>query len=342
MFDAALKFTPGWRWVKTQVEEEQRRWSMTALATRGMPDWLVVDLPNDGGPLYLRRIPAGVFWMGARGSHREYEWENNHEPMHRVEISQDFYLGAFPVTQRQFRAFASACGVPLRITFDGNLQWPAEGMSWGEAAEFSRWLTREVCHRNFELTQGAYFALPTEAQWEHACRGEAPLLSINTEYWSGDGVGALSDVAWYIANSGESAHPVGDFDVFQYPRLVHPLGLFDLHGNVREWCADRWDEFPHRVRADGFKDPGGTEQRQLFSDAAGQTQPSLAGTDSTVVKRAVRGGSWTSHPWACRSASRHGWGFDNRSADQGFRLCFIPGPGNGARQGGLGSSPRLG
>jgi formylglycine-generating enzyme required for sulfatase activity len=321
--------TPGWRWVEAQVEEELRRRAKSNLVTRDLPDWLAVDLPNRGGPLYLRRIPAGTFWMGARGNHRENDWDKNQEPIHRVEITRDFYLGAFPVTQQQFRAFTEATGVTHENGFSGGSLLPAENMDWHQAAAYSQWLTQSGCLGSMELPEQSYFALPTEAQWEYACKGPAALESVDTEFWNGDGTEALSAVGWYAGNSANRTHPVGDFDVIKRPGLLHPRGLFDLHGNVDEWCCDNWEEvaFAYRARRDGVQNPGGSEQKLLFGpkSADGKEQPARA--DASSASRVVRGGSWLYVPWGCRSANRSGREPWLRLRYLGFRLCLLPGPG---------------
>jgi len=142
--------------------------------------------------------------------------------------------------------------------------------------------------------------LPSEAQWEYACRAET-----DTEYSSGNGPGALDKVGWYEANSGGRTRAVGG-------KAANDFGLHEMHGNVWEWCRDAWDELAYRRREryDGVADPEVTEAM------VGKPDPD----------RVVRGGSWVDWAWFCRSALRIRRRPDNRGGSQGFRVCLFPGP----------------
>jgi formylglycine-generating enzyme required for sulfatase activity len=237
--------------------------------------------------MFFRRIPPGSFQMGARG---EYADE---EPLHRVFITREFFLGTFVVTQEQYRAVARKCdalnGRAEPSHFKGP-RHPVGGVDWNEATAFCEWLTRSGL-----LPAGFLACLPTEAQWEYACRAGS-----ETEYYNGDGEAALAEVGWYDENSVNETHPVDE------KRELQPFGLFGMHGNVWEWCRDGWDADAYKKRVDGVAEP-------LESPEAGYRL------------RVQRGGSWVYSAWDCRSANRHGGGAVLRFGNVGFRVCLVPG-----------------
>ena len=241
---------------------------------------LALDLGN-GIEMTFQAIPAGRFIMGSRG---EYQDE---EPSHWVRISRPFYLGTFPVTQKQF-----ACWKPEHENgFPGQPDHPAEKMDWHEANQFCQWLEK-VCANH--LPSGHEVGLPTEAQWEYACRA-----GTDTEYYTGDGEAALAEAGWYDGNANGQTQPVGLLK-------ENDFGLFDMHGNVWEWCADAWDEHAYRKQFNGVCDPRVNGVNDAF--------------------RVVRGGSWDDSPRSCRAAYR-GWGRPGYcDRDRGFRVCLFLGP----------------
>lgn len=222
-----------------------------------------------GVELVLKKIPAGEFWMGERGLKN---WDSTlSEPVHR-ELVEEFWMGETPVTQAQF-----ACWRPdHKNVFDGQPNHPVERVNWGEAEGFCRWL---------EEKSGFEARLPTEVQWEYACRA-----GTRTEYWSGDGEAALAEVGWYAENSGDRTHAVKG-------KPPNAWGLYDMHGNVWEWCADGWDK--HRFLR-------GAEKSQLM-----------------VLQRLIRGGSYDSEARFCRSAFRAWRGSTLRIWFLGFRVCVV-------------------
>jgi len=241
-------------------------------------------------PMFFRRIPAGSFLMGSRGHYPD------EEPQHRVVISRDFFLGTFPVTQEQYRAVASSCpelrANPDPSHFKGKRR-PVEQVSWDDACAFCARL------RAWEgLPDGvAEVRLPTEAEWEYACRA-----GTDTEYYSGDGEAALGDVAWYGGNSGGQTHQVDE-------RLeTHPFGLYGTHGNVWEWCRDVYLVDAYRHRGDGVRDP-----------------VNIPGIYKTRI-RISRGGSWRSNAGVCRCSVRFGDGHGERYERFGFRVCLVCDP----------------
>jgi formylglycine-generating enzyme required for sulfatase activity len=260
-------------------------------------------------PLFFRRIPAGRFRMGARG------YDAREEPVHEVTIADDFYLGTFPVTQEQYRAVARRSPAlqskPEPSDFKGPRR-PVENVTWRDAVRFADWLTRE---RAGKLPKDFGRAcLPTEVEWEHACRA-----GTETEYYAGDGAAALGAVAWYGENSGGETHPVDERDE------SHPFGLFGMHGNVWEWCHDVFDETAYRRRVDGKADPG----------ASGREREYELGLESMLGSgrpRVLRGGSWDFRPEFCRSASRNWIVPGGRVGFDGFRVCLVFGPAGSRRE----------
>jgi formylglycine-generating enzyme required for sulfatase activity len=190
------------------------------------------------------------------------------KPVHRVRI-EPFNIGMTEVTQAQWRA---VMGDLPDTGFKGDTL-PVESISWNDAVAFCRRLTK--------LT-GFQFRLPTEAEWEYAARAGT------TSFYSfGDDDKMLDQYGWHIGNSGNSTHPVGK-------KLPNPWGLYDMHGNVWEWCQDQWHENYDGAPTDG--------------------SAWLSGGDSNY--RVVRGGSWYFNSHSCRSADR----FRNRP---GFRIYDI-------------------
>ena len=149
-------------------------------------------------------IPPGTFLMGGNG--------RSDNPQHRVTISKGFWMGITPVTQAQWQAVMGYN--PSNFRGDDR---PVEQVSWTDCQEF--------CQKLAELT-GKPIRLPTEAEWEYACRAGTV-----SEYWNGIGEESLKKVGWYSGNSGWETKPVAKL-------AVNPWGLYDVHGNVWEWCAD--------------------------------------------------------------------------------------------------------
>lgn len=255
---------------------------------------------DDNTPLFFQHIPAGSFRMGARG------FAEHEEPIHTVHITEPFYLSTFPVTQAQWQAVVRRQAVSgldeCPSEFEGDFH-PVEQVSWDDAVAWCR------CVRDGDLLQDLPnragirvvvrdFGLPTEAQWEYACRA-----GTDTEYYTGDGAGALAEAGWYSANSGGSTSAVGG-------KARNNWGLYDMHGNVDEWCRDVWDPDTYRKRRNGVCDPDAS---------AHDVSPKIA------ADQVIRGGSWPFSAWYCRAADRDGFEPNERAGFRGFRVCLFPG-----------------
>jgi formylglycine-generating enzyme required for sulfatase activity len=207
----------------------------------------------------LVRIPAGEFLMGSPDSDKDAS--DNEKPQHRVRITRPFYLGATEVTQGQYRAVTGQAP----SYFKGSDDLPVENVSWNDAVAF--------CEKLNEMEKGSLrdeiYRLPTETEWEYACRSGS-----KTRYYSGDDAASLGEFAWYDGNSGYKTHVVGQ-------KRPNAFGLHDMHGNVNEWCQDGYT-------ADYY-------QRSPAEDPPGPSEASV---------RVIRGGG--SFPPYARSAFRYG------------------------------------
>ncbi len=235
----------------------------------------------------FRCIPAGSFQMGSRG------YFSQEEPIHQVEITRDFWLAETPTTQAQFAIWTNAEKIKHENRFSDRPTHPAENMDWHQAVAYCKWLTETKSH---EFPAGFEMAcLPSEAQWEYACRA-----GTNTDYYTGDGEEALVEAGWHSEEWEQgSTHPVAQ-------KKPNVLSLYDMHGNVWEWCQDNWDENAYRERPDGVCDP---------VVEAGDNQ-----------RRVLRGGSWNFSANGCRSASRVWVDAGGRVGNYGFRVCLVRSP----------------
>ncbi len=238
-----------------------------------------VTLTLPGGiPLMFRKIPAGEFWMGSRG------YSANEEPRHRVEITQPFYLGTFPITQQQFAAFRP----DHRNSSLFSPNHPADMLNWNDAMAFCSFLDAAFSK---DLPNGYSVTLPSEAQWEYCCQ-----VGTFAEYSTGDGEEALASAGWFSSTSGGLVHCVGELS-------PNDFGIYDIHGNVWEWCRDSRVDVAYKMR--------GTNSKNPEFDSTG---------DDFVCS--LRGGSSFYSAWYCR-ASYRGWGYPgDRAKARGFRICL--------------------
>lgn len=213
-------------------------------------------------------VQGGTFQMGSNYG------ESDEKPVHSVTLD-DFYIGKYEVTQAQWRAVMGSN--PSRFKGDS---LPVEMVSWNEVQEFIKRLNAKT---------GKTYRLPTEAEWEYAARG-----GNRSKGYKYSGSNKIKDVAWYIGNSGYKTHPVGT-------RKPNELGVYDMSGNVCEWCQDgyRYDTYSSSPQ----KNPQGPSSGPFW---------------------VLRGGSWYDYFFRCRSANRIYYGPDHRDIYCGFRLVLCP------------------
>ena len=192
---------------------------------------------------------------------------------HRVNL-KSFWIGKYPVTQRQYQAVMGK----NPSHFKGNLERPVENVSWHDAIAFCEELSQQL---------GETIDLPSETQWEWAARG-----ATKSKGYTYAGSNNLDEVGWYYENSGSKTHPVGQ-------KKPNELGIYDMSGNVWEWCKDNWTG----------------KANVLPQNGAALTQ------GGTSDRRAARGGSWLYDPGFCRCALRSGYDPGLRVYDRGFRGC---------------------
>jgi len=256
----------------------------TNMASRALAS---VQVKTNSVGMQLKLIPAGEFLMGSPESEpkRRHRWEGQH----RVRITKPFYFGVYSVTQSQWMSVMGTepfAGEPLgKVGSD----YPATCVSHDDAVEF--------CHKLSEL-ENAPYRLPTEAEWEYACRARS-----SAAYSFGDTADQLEQYAWFDASSnrvGERyAHRVGQ-------KLPNAFGLYDMHGNVYEWCSDWYGLYP----VETVDDPPGPSSGSI---------------------RVRRGGSCHSPAECCRSAHRVRTrvGNDHRRYNHsGFRVALNPSTAN--------------
>ena len=263
-----------------------------------------VMLPG-GVELKLIRIPKGGFLMGSPdGSRGEKELgRDSDEGQHLVTLSHDFYLGETEITQGQWKAIMRgklAKQDKKDLTNPSYFQSddrPVEQVSWNDAMQFCEELNKRFSQ---QLNGKWKFTLPTEAQWEYACRGGTmTALNNGTNLTSTTGrCSNLDKVGWYYGNSGKETHAVRRL-------AANKFGLYDMHGNVWEWCLDscNWDS---GVVTDTY---------------SGEQKDPVCSTGSA---RVLRGGGWSSRAQCCRSARRSGNDPTIRDNGVGFRVALVP------------------
>jgi len=227
---------------------------------------LTVDLGR-GVTLKLVRIPPGTFHMG---SPEGEEGRGTSEKRHEVTLTQPFYLGVTEVTQAQWDTVMQGHAYTGEVS-----DRPVEGIPWNEAAAFCRLLSRKT---------GDVYRLPTEAEWEYACRAG----SAEARY------APLDQVAWHDGNSGGDAHGVG-------AKAANRFGLYDTLGNVWEWCSDWHGDYD--ARAGRLTDPAGPESGE---------------------RRVARGGAYNRVATYCRAAMRFAVKPSERLDHFGLRVARTP------------------
>jgi formylglycine-generating enzyme required for sulfatase activity len=296
----------------TQSQQPAEAWRIMRWRSR---HWAHREQLAEGVALTMLRIPAGSFEMGAPET--EAESTERERPVHRVTLGE-FLLGQTPITQAQWRAVAEwerlehedaklwpealdadpVENLNRRERFQGD-QRPVVNVSWHDAMAF--------CQR-LRLRTGKNYTLPSESQWEYACRAGSTTpfhcgATISTELANYNGNEVYGD--------GEKVeYRLYTTDVDSFP--ANPWGLHDMHGNACEWCADHWHS--------NFE--GAPEDGSAWID---EVAKELTNKNWAVMNlRLLRGGSWLNNPGSCRSACRFSLRPDYRHDGIGFRVCCLP------------------
>lgn len=233
--------------------------------------------------LEMVNVPAGQFWMGS--PENDSEGLDKERPQHLVTVPE-FWMGKYPVTQAQYKEVMGT-----NPSYFKGANRPVEWVSWHDAVEF--------CEKISEQT-GTVFRLPSEAEWEYACRA-----GTTTRFYFGDRIGISKAhcgkrkgvVKEEFIGVGRKEVDIGTESVGSYPS--NAFGLYDMHGNVYEWCADHWHSNYHGAPTDGSS--------------------WLEGGNASY--RVCRGGSWLNRPKSCRSAYRIRSGAQGPHLNIGFRVC---------------------
>jgi formylglycine-generating enzyme required for sulfatase activity len=243
--------------------DAQPKTNAVSKASVELRNTLSIDL-GSAIKMHFILIQPGSFLMGSEAGRPD------EKPVTKVTITKPFYLGKFEVTQEQWQAVMGTNG-----SYYTGTNMPVEQVSWNDCQEFIAKLKEKV--------NGYDFRLPTEAEWEYACRA-----GTTTEYSHGDGTTNLPDYAWFTANAARRTHPVGE-------RKANPWGLHDIHGNIWEWCQDWYGPYSG-------------------ADCTDPTGPTSGTT------RVIRGGSWSHGARDLWSSFRLKFRSDFRFRSIGVRL----------------------
>ncbi|MFI5458640.1 MAG: formylglycine-generating enzyme family protein [Isosphaerales bacterium] len=238
----------------------------------------------------LKRIPAGTFLMGALPEERNAK--EDERPQHRVRITRPFYLGVYEVTQHEYK---QVMGGNPSLYHDSDQQ-PVDQVSWPDAVKFCNKLSEREGRKPYcriegdqvTVAGGNGYRLPTEAEWEYACRAGS-----STRYPFADDENQLGAYAWSDENAGVKSHPVG-------LKRPNAWGLYDTLGNVGEWCADGYDE-------------------KYYESSPPADPPGASGASHRIH----RGGSKMHYSGACRPASRGSSTPETRISYIGFRVAAV-------------------
>ncbi len=240
---------------------------------------------DNGLKMKLVWCPPGEFTMGSPLSE-----QGHRDDEHQVEVTLTigFWLGKYEVTQSEWKRVMRTEPWKGRESTKEGAEYPATHVSSNDAVNFCRKLTEQE-HQAGRLPKDWEYTLPTEAQWERACRA-----GTKTKFSYGDDESKLGDYAWFDGNTSKAdeqyAHRVGQ-------KKSNPWGLHDMHGNVLEWCRDRFHVLP------GGRDP------EVIADGGG-------------LDRVSRGGHWCSPAAFCRSASRNWYAAELQHHGLGFRVAL--------------------
>ncbi len=261
------------------IHREKRR---TTYFSEPLSDQLGLD---------MIQIPGGTFLMGSPQD--ELNNRENEQPQHSVTVPT-FFMGRYPITQAQWRVVAGYPEVERELKpdpsrFKGENR-PVEKVSWDDAVEFCQRLSRQ---------NGRSYRLPSEAEWEYACRAET-----QTPFHFGETL--TDELANYDATKVYGRGVKGErrgktTEVGQFP--ANNFGLHDMHGNVLEWCQDDWH--------DDYR--GAPEDGSSWVNDTSKNNPKV-----------LRGGSWVIYPWYCRCAFRLDYSRDFFDLNRGFRVVCVP------------------
>jgi len=218
------------------------------------------------------KIPAGKFQMGSVNE-LPFALET---PVHKAVISESFFVSQYLITQEQYKAVMQIN--PAHFRHEQNL--PVENVTWFEAKSFCQKLTESA---------GKLIRLPNETEWEYLCRADS-----TTEFFFGDDENNLTEYAWFELNGGEKTHPVG-------LKKPNNWGLFDIAGNVWEWCEDVW--------------------KSDYQDFPSDGSPNLKNIEKQH-RRATRGASFAMNAFRCRSSYRSFDWNDTATEKLGFRVIM--------------------
>ncbi len=238
--------------------------------------------------------PPGKFTIG---SPEDEAGRDEDEDQVEVELTRGFWLGQLEVTQSEWERVMNTTPWKGQKLVKEGPRYPATYVSWQDAVAFCKKLT-ELDRAARKLGADEEYRLPTEAEWEYACRAGEP-----TAYFFGNGAGTLGEYAWFRTNAydanEEFAHEVGS-------KQANAWHLHDVHGNVWEWCADAYTE-----NLPGGRDPIGS-----------------GSNGSPGAHRVRRGGSWYDGPQNCRAAFRFRFAPSVRFSNLGFRVARVPRSGS--------------
>jgi eukaryotic-like serine/threonine-protein kinase len=297
--------------IPTALKNGNQSSPLTSLQTKGLPlkkaEFDVVTLNDQGKETVSRRsgqfltedlgkgiglvmveIPGGQFLMGSPDP--ELKRRSDESPQHTVAIAR-FLISKYAIDQTKWQEIAALPKIERNLPanpskFKG-AELPVENISWLEAIEFCARLSKY---------SGRIYRLPTEAEWEYACRARTSTPFHFGETISTDLVNYYGDYTYGAGRKGEFRGKTIDVDKFK----ANALGIYQMHGNVWEWCADYWHPNYQGAPSDG----------------------SAWLVDANSTQRILRGGSWGNSPSECRSASRFKALVDYRGHDVGFRVCF--------------------
>ena len=263
-------------------------------SSKGEAKYFVENLGNSL-TLEMVRIPGGTFTMGSPAG--EAKRQDREGPQHQVKVPE-FFMGKYPVTQAQYQQVTGK-----NPSYFKGTNRPVERVSWNDAVEF--------CKKLSKIT-GLTYRLPSEAEWEYACRA-----GTTKPFHFGETI--TTDLVNYNGNYTYASGPKGKFrqqtiDVENF--FPNSFGLYQMHGNVLEWCLDTWHDNYQGAPSDGSSWIGSSMQSVHFSNW--KEIEKFYNLDNNY--RMLRGGSWYNAPRNCRSANRNGFAQDDRNNYVGFRV----------------------